>query len=59
MSDDYMPEVCGESNNTMGVCICKLACLPCPVYYGDGNCPKKISDEAIARWGKKFKEEQT
>lgn len=44
---DYTPETCRHSSNSMGVYICRMATLPCPYLYGDGQCAKEKSDKAM------------
>lgn len=38
---DYESNNCGESTNVGGVPICRLAVVPCPMLYGNGECEKE------------------
>lgn len=52
MTSDYLPTNCDESTDVGGVWICRLAVLPCPLFYGkEAICEKERAERFVEAMG--------
>lgn len=60
MTGNYLPTNCGESTDVGGVYVCRLACVPCPLYYGkEARCEKDHTEEFLEAIAKIINKKET